>query len=104
MARLILLIAALGALLWLAGCDQPSGGGTWQDRPPSRFQGDAVAGVVFTTEGGVQRMCPQVNYAVGCTVGSTIYVPNPCRWRDPYATLLCHEIGHVNSWPSNHPD
>lgn len=47
-------------------------------------------------------MCPQVDYAVGCTVGSTIYVPNPCRWRDPYATLLCHEMGHVNGWSAFH--
>ena len=80
----------------------PSAGSTWRDRPPVRYQGDGVAGVVFTTEGGVQSMCPAVGYAIGCTVGSTIYVPNPCRWRDPYATLLCHELGHVNGWSALH--
>jgi hypothetical protein len=47
-------------------------------------------------------MCPQVRYAVGCTVGGTIYVPNPCRWGDGYATLMCHELGHVNGWSAEH--
>ena len=79
-------------------------GSTWRDRPPVRYQGDAIAGVVFTTEAHVQRMCPQVRHAVGCTVGSAIYVPNPCRWNDPYATLLCHELGHVNGWTANHEE
>jgi hypothetical protein len=58
--------------------------------------------VVFTTEARVQRMCPQVRYAVGCTVGGTIYVPNPCRWGDGYATLMCHEMAHVSGWSAEH--
>ena len=98
---------AFSGLFWLvlllSSCEQPSAGqATWRDKPPARYQGDVTAGVVFTSEGRVQRMCPQISYAVGCTVGGTIYVPNPCRWNDPYATLLCHEMGHVNGWPAGH--
>lgn len=96
----------VSALLWvgLFSCGPAPGGSTWRDKPPARFQGDVVAGVVFTTEAGVQRMCPLTGgqVAVGCTVGSTIYAPNPCRWSDPYAVLVCHELGHVNGWAPAH--
>lgn len=95
-------VALSGLFWWWAFSYLPAGQGTWRDRPPQRFQGDTAAFVVFTTEGRVQAMCPQVRYAVGCTVGDTIYVPNACRWRDPYAGLLCHELGHINSWSAFH--
>ena len=98
-----LVVAA--AVLTLAGCDE-AGRSTWRDRPPQRFQGDASAVVVFTTEGHVQSRCPVARpaVAVGCTSGGVIYVPNPCRWRDPYAVLLCHEIGHISGWSGLHED
>jgi hypothetical protein len=98
----VAVFALSGVAWWGLFSLLPAGQGTWRDRPPTRYQGDAVAGVVFTTEGGVQAMCPGVRYAVGCTVGGTIYLPNPCRWRDAYATLACHELGHVNGWSAFH--
>lgn len=107
MTRVIALLAAFimsGVIWWFLFSLLPSGGSMWRDRPPQRFQGDTSAVVVFTNERTVQRMCPTVPGAVGCTVGRTIYAPNPCRWGDAYATLMCHEMGHVNSWPNHHPD
>jgi hypothetical protein len=91
-----------GLIWWWVFSFLPSGGSTWRDLPPQRFQGNTAAAVVFTDERTVQRMCPHVRMAVGCTVGRTIYVPNPCRWGDAYATLLCHELGHVNGWSTHH--
>jgi hypothetical protein len=105
MTRRLGLLAAFafsGLFWWWLFTLLPSGGSDWRDRPPTRFQGDATAGVVFTTEARVQRMCPQVRNAVGCTVGGTIYVPNPCRWGDGYATLMCHEMAHVSGWSAAH--
>lgn len=97
----------LSGLLWFgAFLMLPAAGETWRDRPPTRFQGDTEAVVVFTTEGEVQSRCPtpRGKIAVGCTVAGTIYVPNACRWRDPYAVLLCHEMGHVSGWSGFHED
>ena len=105
MTRRFGLLAAFafsGLFWWWAFSFLPAGGSSWRDRPPARFQGNATAGVVFTNERQIQRMCPQVSGAIGCTVGGTIYVPNPCTWGDAYATLMCHELGHVNSWSQAH--
>ncbi len=34
-----------------------------------------------------------------------IIMPNPCMFPDdPYARVLCHELGHNNGWPSDHPN
>jgi hypothetical protein len=42
-----------------------------------------------------------------CSFGppNEIYMPNPCSFppSDDYARLMCHEIGHLNGWPDNHP-
>lgn len=35
-----------------------------------------------------------------------VMMPNPClpAYRsESYAKLLCHEQGHVNGWPGDHP-
>jgi hypothetical protein len=105
MTRAIAYLAAFalsGVIWWGLFSLLPGGGSTWRDRPPQRFQGNNVAVVNFTDERVVQRMCPHVSGAIGCAVGNTIYVPNPCRWGDAYATLMCHELGHTNGWSANH--
>jgi len=40
-----------------------------------------------------------------CRVGDRLVASNPCTANAPswYERTLCHEIGHVNGWPSNHP-
>lgn len=93
-----------GLFWWWLFSLLPQAQATWRDRPPTRYQGDNSATVVFTTEAEVQRQCPMQppRFALGCTVGGTIYLPNPCRWRDAYATLACHELGHVSGWSAFH--
>ena len=102
MSKLLGLII-LPIVLWLI-IFSPMAGATWRDKPPSRYQYDTSATVEFTTEGGVQSKCPMPHpkVAVGCTANNIIYVPNPCRWKDPYAVLLCHEVGHINGWSGLH--
>lgn len=42
---------------------------------------------------------------VGCHHGGVIVLPNPCTWpnRSDFADIACHELGHANLWPANHP-
>lgn len=95
---------ALILLLGLSACGpDDTTGPTWRDKPPARFQGNTSAAVVFTDAAMIARACPSTPNPVACTRGRTIYMPNACAWSDPYAVLLCHEIGHVNSWPADHP-
>ena len=45
---------------------------------------------------GVQ---PRPGYTIlACAKGDTVWMPNPCRFADNYAGLMCHEMAHVNSW------
>lgn len=76
--------------------------------PPPEFRDPSRAFIMFTDNVG--RDCEQVGVQTivlvtrveACTVfaSDTIIIPNPCRWEkfDPYARLLCHELGHVNGW------
>ena len=43
--------------------------------------------------------------ALVCRSGSGLIARNPCQAPAPswYERTLCHEIGHVNGWPANHP-
>lgn len=74
---------------------------------PGRYRGDNHAQVVFTSRQEVlDAACPPTaDYtALACTVGKRrITLPNPCLWpNDPYAVLVCHELGHVNGWSAKH--
>lgn len=41
--------------------------------------------------------CARVN-------GNRMIVPDPClHTEESYARLLCHELGHINGWPADHP-
>jgi hypothetical protein len=96
--KLILGLAAL-----LAGSTSPYDDGY----PPLRFQGDATATVEFTYD--VHPSCgkdPPGKRLEACQSGPRITLPNPC---DPafkgeaFARLSCHELGHFNGWPGDHP-
>lgn len=92
--------------LMLAAC-QP---GRQASEPPARYQGAAFALAQFADTATVLRVCGGSAHEAGvmveaCVRNSVIIAPNPCQWpgSDTYAQLLCHEMGHVNGWPANHP-
>lgn len=92
------------AALLLAGCEP----GRQATEPPQRYQGDNVAVLTFSASAPADCAGGSREFGVtveACTRGNLVTVPNPCAWpgSDPYAQLLCHELGHVNGWPSNHP-
>jgi hypothetical protein len=108
---------ALGAVLALmmASCDQPGRQKDTADDgpPPARFRGDAEVTVRFVTD--VAAACRKAGlkdmgaaYPVnGCTITQKGEVPiiierNPCK-AGGLRSSLCHEIGHANGWPGDHP-
>lgn len=90
-------------VVWLAW---PKTGGFSPDLPPNRYRDDIRVQVRFTES--AQAMCgiikaPAGSIACAPVGGDLIIAPNPCAWRDPYAKLMCHEIGHANGWGAEHP-
>jgi hypothetical protein len=41
--------------------------------------------------------------SIACANEGWAIMPNPCAWRDPYAKMMCHELGHANGWAAGHP-
>jgi hypothetical protein len=85
-------------------------------RPPLVRQGDARAVVEFIAPEAVAVECRGSLVATG-TWGEalscarmypgrpTLVLPNPCAFPfDDYATLVCHELGHVNGWKHERED
>jgi hypothetical protein len=82
-------------------------------RPPERFLADKTVTVQFTDQSGIDKVChprfgtpPAGMKTNACATGSRVVVPNPCDFAqtERYAHLLCHELGHMNGWPSTHGD
>ncbi len=81
-------------------------------RPPGRFTGEATTLVQVTDQAGVNRAChplfgapPAGMKTDACFTGERMVLPNPCDFpEERYARMLCHELGHVNGWPSTHGD
>ena len=83
-------------------------------RPQGAFRAGTAIRVEFTDPARVGLRCahrgaldagrPTLS-SVACSNASGITVVNPCSVVDGgwYADLLCHEMGHVNGWPANHP-
>jgi hypothetical protein len=106
MSHLALLAAASLALA-------PSSTLYSDSRPPPVFQGDAVSTVEFSNADRVRSTCedlfgkaPSGMRTRACATGHRLIMPNPCTYpdSDSYAHLMCHELGHVNGWPSTHGD
>jgi hypothetical protein len=77
--------------------------------PPERYQRDIGVVTIFSHQ-GVRSLCTLKN-ALACTKvyknGSVLLVvPNPCplAGKELYATILCHELGHLNGWSALHGD
>lgn len=117
------IIIILSALLAVASCERDNAAElisapapTVHDgSPPARFRGANDARVVFSDNVG--RDCVDAGHKIGfrartdltnaCAVlggpETVLIVKNPCRESGEYARVLCHELGHVNGWPVNHP-
>lgn len=107
-------------------CEQPrpvepdvkAPGSSYQDdgMPPARFRGNTAVILQTLTPAEVEKKCddgpPTCGYVtLACTVviqgkhdhTALMIMPNPCSSPDdPYAVLLCHELGHANGWPDSH--
>lgn len=76
--------------------------------PPVKYQGNVSAIVSFGTVGKC-GVAPPGYVFLGCTInGVIVHLPNPCSLPahvlpDSFSHLVCHEMGHVNGWPANHP-
>lgn len=80
--------------------------------PPDRYQGDGSAPhtTFLTPQAGINLLCgtaPKGFRTIACvTGGGQLVLPNPCQTAyagQSYATVACHELGHLNGWPANHP-
>lgn len=97
-----LVLSAMGAFIMIvaSGCSDPSGP-RFTDPPPTRFRNDGGYFLVTASAQVIAEVCgnPAARF---CTVGQTIYAPNPCIWSDGYAKGICHEAGHAQGWPADH--
>lgn len=61
-------------------------------------------GLRCAERGAVAFGRPTLN-SISCSNAAMMTLPNPCSVVDGgwYADLLCHEMGHANGWPANHP-
>lgn len=82
--------------------------------PPRQYHGEWRGEVRFLTPENVHKVCGGDLHGTitGCVgkdqQGRTVMVlPLPCqeyrRKGGPYAALVCHELGHANGWPGDHP-
>lgn len=86
-------------------------GGAAVPLPPAHMRGDAMATVAFTAN--PERLCgtpPAGMRIAGCLRpypggAHIMVVPNPCPYAatEPYARIVCHEMGHVNGWVHDAP-
>lgn len=81
--------------------------------PPERFRGNTAAVVFFTDRAGIDQMCgvaPEPYRIIACAGkidgAPVIVMPHPCPHGDLeyFARVMCHEVAHVNGWPSTHGD
>lgn len=101
-------IFAAGALAGLAGACQPA---PHVQRPPARYQADRTVVAVLTADpaGACRRLgavAAEGAQIVACHHAGTIVLLNPClipAGESDFAGDACHELGHANGWPANHP-
>lgn len=84
--------------------------------PPVARRGDVRVVVEFIAPEAIASACAGSAVAVGtygeplgCTAlwpgRPTMVLPNPCAFPfSDYATLVCHELGHVNGWRHERED
>lgn len=78
--------------------------------PPSQYQKDGAAVVIFTSDVGAYcgRASPPLTI-IACSTAKDgtpiIIMPNPnlAPKDDFYAHIMAHELGHSEGWPAWHP-
>lgn len=81
--------------------------------PPHKYRGNIIATQVTFTD-NVARDCAKAGLkdVIGtevkaCAIISDnrreVVILNPCLATGPYARDFCHEVGHLNLWPYDHP-
>jgi hypothetical protein len=74
--------------------------------PPARYQRDTTASVEFIAAEMIIPRCIErgaMILANACADTKLITITNPCNYQgESYARRLCHELGHINSWPADH--
>ena len=78
--------------------------------PPVQYRGDTHADAHFVSQAKLQVLC-QMKVEVGKTLlgcarsnPREVFISNPCQSLDQlWAKEFCHELGHVNGWPEDHP-
>lgn len=84
--------------------------------PPAIFQRDTSAIIQTVPPDEIALYCG--TEAAACQTDRAdhpiVVMPNPCAYvimpngqRDPYASVLCHELGHANGWShegNDHPE
>lgn len=109
---LAVIAAILGA--GVAKVEAPPPVRWWVQEPPSRFQTDTSGSIRFIPQAKVEADCfgqgtptpPPGFHTMACAGHGVMTLPNPCEMAatgDAYAQLLCHEMAHLNGWPSDHP-
>tara|TARA_R110000772_G_scaffold89304_2_gene185111 strand:+ start:8803 stop:9123 length:321 start_codon:yes stop_codon:yes gene_type:complete len=103
---------ALAALLPLVLVSaSPVAGVVYSGTPPVQYWGQGAAFTVYAND--VNEFCPVAvrpgAVLLGCHYErdglSIIVLPNPCvlAKTELFARLACHEKGHLNGWPGDHP-
>lgn len=77
--------------------------------PPMEHRGERGASVFYLDD--VTKMCGPPSQpdtrVLGCEKGGVLVLPNPCTHPEyageKFSRLTCHEIGHANGWPGDHP-
>ena len=119
MHRLIALVAALLLTFFILGPTLAVGAPDtlWSDdTPPARFQGEAMATVLYLDPARLQDVCgsavgqvPAGMRILACTYRGesgtwTTVLPNPCPAAayGGFAQIACHEKGHTLGWTAMH--
>ena len=80
--------------------------------PPDRYQvdGSAASATFLSGQEPINMLCgaaPAGFHTLACVKpGAHLILPNPCGTAflgEDYAKIACHELGHLNGWPADHP-
>jgi len=61
--------------------------------------------MVYLGCAGYAKSNKTLNMFVGQDDVPVMFVSNPCLYpEEKYARHVCHEMGHINGWPGDHPN